>query len=242
MTVVDATGSTRRPDGRSGTATVLVVDDAPEQRVLLSAVLGRAGFVVAEAADGEAAIEATQRLRPDVVVLDLGLPRIDGLEVCRVIRRTSDTYILMLTARDGEADRVAGLRSGADDYVTKPFSTSELVARIEALLRRPRSVRREVEGVLTHGDLAIHVDSREVSVESRHLTLTRIEFDILATLVGRPSMVFSRDLLIAAVWGDAWVGDRHVVDVHVANLRKKIDDPGEPSRIRTVRGVGYTMR
>lgn len=233
----------RAGDGPQATTgpRVLVVDDAPEFVEMLGPLLQREGYEVSVATDGEDAVAAARELRPEVIVLDLGLPRIDGVEVCRQVRGFSDAYIIMLTARADEVDRVVGLEVGADDYMTKPFSPRELVARIRALLRRPRERRDGEEALRTFGDLEVDPLGRVVRVAEEEVPLTRIEFDLLATLTSKPSMVFSRALLRETVWGPNWYGDDHVVDVHIANLRKKIDPDDGPSRVRTVRGVGYRL-
>jgi DNA-binding response OmpR family regulator len=186
-----------------------------------------------------------------VVVLDLGLPGIDGLEVCRQLRTFSDAYVVMLTARDTEVDTIVGLSVGADDYVTKPFSPRELVARIRAMLRRPRSVSPPVAPggagsselpPRVFGPLSIDVASRQVFLDVEPIPLTRTEFDILAALSSRPGVVWSRRQLIDAVWGEPWVGNDHLVDVHVGHLRRKIgDNPADSRFVLTVRGVGYRM-
>lgn len=223
---------------------VLVVDDAPEFIELLVPLLQREGYVTETAADGEAAIAAARSFAPDVIVLDLGLPKIDGVDVCRQVRNFSDAYVIMLTARADEVDRVVGLEVGADDYMTKPFSPRELVARVRAMLRRPRStVAAESEAAQPRrfGDLEVDPLAHAVRVAGAEVALTRIEFDLLETLTSKPSMVFSRALLRERVWGPDWFGDDHVVDVHIANLRKKIDLTGRASYVRTVRGVGYRL-
>jgi DNA-binding response OmpR family regulator len=185
-------------------------------------------------------------VEPDVVVLDLGLPGLDGLEVCRRLRTFSSCYVLMLTARDDEVDKLIGLSVGADDYITKPFSPRELVARVQAVLRRPRlaAVPGEDDGTpsRTFGKLTIDVDGRQVTVAGEPVALTRTEFDILAALSARPRLAFSRRQLIDQVWDSSWVGDEHIVDAHVAHLRRKLgDDPADPAYVHTVRGVGYRM-
>lgn len=220
---------------------VLVVDDAPEFLELVSAALRKEGYDVIEAADGRSGLERLDEDKPDLVVLDLTLPDLDGMEVCRQIRERSDAFVLMLTARSDEVDRVMGLKTGADDYVTKPFSVRELAARVEAILRRrrPESGSEQSERVI--GSLCIRSDAREVEIDGSTIELTRIEFDILDALTARPTMVFTRDQLRERVWGPNWFGDDHVVDVHIANLRKKIDPNEGPSYVRTVRGVGYRM-
>lgn len=225
---------------------VLVVDDERALAQMVDNFLTRAGYAVTQAHTGPEGVALARSLEPDVVVLDLGLPGLDGLEVCRQIRTFSDCYIVMLTARGAEVDRVVGLSVGADDYLTKPFSVRELVARIQAVLRRPRRDGRDVaqagEPTRVFGDLVIDVEGREVSVAGRPIALTRTEFDVLAVLSGRPSMAFNRRQILDEVWDAAWVGDEHIVDVHVAHLRRKLgDDPADPRFIATIRGVGYRM-
>ncbi len=221
-------------------ADVLVVEDAPEFARVVSTVLENAGHVVRLATTMAKALVEMDRRVPDVVILDLGLPDGDGLDLCRTIRERSSAYVLMLTGRDDELDKLLGFRLGADDYVTKPFSARELAARVEALLRRPRpEVGSEVSRVFD--DLTIDTGSREVTVGGVLADLTRIEFDLLDTLSASPKVVFNRQQLLDRVWGPGWHGDDHVVDVHIANLRKKIDKPGGKSWVRTVRGVGYSM-
>ncbi len=226
---------------------VLVVDDAPEFLELISGMLRKEGYDVSEAPDGNTGVELAREIDPDLVILDLTLPDIDGMEVCRQLREFTDAYILMLTARDEEIDRVMGLKTGADDYVTKPFSPREVAARVEAMLRRPRGgsegsgAADDEDDSRTFGELVIHPLAREVEVDGDPVELTRIEFDILDVLSERPRMVHSRAVLRERVWGENWFGDDHVVDVHIANLRKKIDTGDGPSHVRTVRGVGYRM-
>ena len=221
---------------------MLVVDDAPEFVELLVPLLDREGYTTASAVDGEEAVERARSFEPDVIVLDLGLPRLDGVEVCRRIRTFSDAYVIMLTSRTTEVDRVVGLEVGADDYMTKPFSPRELVARVRAMLRRPRQVALTPRGgdLRVLGDLRVDPAGRTVEIGDDEVGLTRIEFDLLEVLTSKPTMVFSRPLLRELVWGSEY-GDDHVVDVHIANLRKKIDPLDGPSRVRTVRGVGYRM-
>ena len=203
-------------------------------------MLDREGYETFLAPDGETAVELAGRHDPTVVVLDLGLPGIDGVEVCRRLRTFSDAYIVMLTARDDEVDRLVGLAVGADDYMTKPFSPRELVARIQAMLRRPRSTSQSSsdDQLREVGDVRVDMLAREVRIAGTEVALTKIEFDLLSTLIGRPKMVYSRQILLEQVWGPNWIGDDHVVDVHIANLRRKIDLEGR-SHIKTVRGVGY---
>jgi DNA-binding response OmpR family regulator len=181
---------------------------------------------------------------PDVVVLDLGLPSLDGVEVCRQLRTFSDAYVVMLTARTDEVDTLIGLSVGADDYVTKPFSPRELMARIQAMLRRPRALAGGpgAPATRTFGALVVDPEGRDVWVHGEPVALTRTEFDLLEALSARPRMAFSREQLIETVWGASWVGDEHLVDVHIGHLRRKLgDDPAEGRYVRTVRGVGYRM-
>ena len=221
---------------------VLVVEDSPEFRAVLIPLLKQEGFRVEEASDGEAGVEIARSLEPTVVVLDLNLPKLDGVEVCRQIRTFSDAYVIMLTAKADEVDKLIGLSVGADDYMTKPFSPRELVARIRAMLRRPRGGTGDDASVRAFGELRIDPLSREVLRSGDKIDLTRIEFDLLDVLSSNPRMAFSRAKLLERVWGPDWFGDDHVVDVHISNLRKKIgDDPNSPRYVRTVRGVGYRM-
>lgn len=224
---------------------VLVVDDAAEIRIMVSAALARDdAYSLSEATSGAEAIERARLFSPDVVVLDLGLPDMDGVEVCRELRTFTDAYILMLTARDEEVDRLVGLAVGADDYMTKPFSPRELAARVQVLLRRPRASAEaspaQVADQVEIGDLRIDMLAREVRVDDELITLTKIEFDLVSTLAARPEMVFTRQQIIDTVWGDDWFGNDHMVSVHIANLRKKLDANGV-EHIRTVRGVGYRI-
>ncbi|WP_068270235.1 response regulator transcription factor [Aldersonia kunmingensis] len=224
----------------------LVVDDERALADIVASYLAREMFEVSVAHSGLDALARARDIDPDVVVLDLGLPGIDGIEVCRELRKFSDAYVVMLTARDTELDTIVGLSVGADDYVTKPFSPRELVARIRAMLRRPRTTT-ETKPVVTgnvrvFGDLRIDVAGREVRVGGEPVALTRTEFDVLAALSARPGVVFTRRQLIEAVWSESWVGNEHLVDVHVGHLRRKLgDDPNAPRYVSTVRGVGYRM-
>ena len=220
----------------------LVVDDEPPLVKLIGTYLEREGFEVASAGDGEAAVELARTFGPDVIVLDLMLPGIDGIEVCRRIRGFSDAYIVMVTARVEDIDKIVGLATGADDYMTKPFSPGELVARIRAMLRRPRAGDPDVEEPRRFGGLSVDPVAREVLLDGRAVELTKLEFDLLDVLSGSPRVAFSRDQLLERIWGTGWFGDAHVVDVHVANLRAKLgDDSRAPRFVRTVRGVGYRM-
>jgi DNA-binding response OmpR family regulator len=221
-------------------ARVLLVDDEEIVRDVLSRYLEREGFRVDEAADGEAAVELARRDRPDIVILDLMLPKIDGLEVFRRLRSGSDVPVVMLTARGEEIDRVVGLELGADDYVTKPFSPREIVARIRAILRRGTSDHPSDESTIAVGDLVIDRDRREVRRSGEVVAMTRKEFDLLDVLASHPGRTFSRTDLLEEVWDFAWDGDSSTVTVHVRRLRSKIeDDPSQPRHIVTVWGVGY---
>jgi DNA-binding response OmpR family regulator len=226
---------------------ILVIEDAPEFIEMVVPLLQREGYVTDVASDGEAGVTAAREFEPDVIVLDLTLPKLDGVEVCKQVRRFSDAYVIMVTSRADEVDRVVGLEVGADDYLTKPFSPRELVARVRAMLRRPRSPAMpssEVDGgeaVRSFGSLQIDPMGRTVTLDGVEVSLTRLEFDLLEALSSNPSMVFSRAMLRELVWGPDWFGDDHVVDVHIANLRKKIDPTSKGSCIRTIRGVGYRM-
>jgi DNA-binding response OmpR family regulator len=226
----------------------LVVDDEEPLAEVVASYLERDRFEVTICHNGADALTVAREVDPDVVVLDLGLPGIDGLEVCRQLRTFSDAYVVMLTARDSEVDTIVGLSLGADDYVTKPFSPRELVARIRAMLRRPRTVGAsappigDVAPARVFGPLSIDVASRQTFLSGEPIPLTRTEFDILAALSARPGVVWSRRQLIDAVWGEPWVGNDHLVDVHVGHLRRKLgDDPTDPRFVVTVRGVGYRM-
>jgi DNA-binding response OmpR family regulator len=232
--------------GAAGYRALVVDDEVPLANVVAS-YLEREHFEVSVAHNGRDAISLAREVDPDVVVLDLALPGIDGVEVCRQLRTFSDAYVVMLTARDTEMDTVIGLSVGADDYVTKPFSPRELVARIRAMLRRPRTVSTDpavapAEPPRVVGSLRIDVAGREVFVDDELITLTRTEFDVLAALSTRPGVVLSRRQLLDAVWTESWVGNEHLVDVHVGHLRRKLgDDPAAPRYVVTVRGVGYRM-
>jgi len=219
---------------------VLIVEDAPEAAELATALLRGAGFDTSSAGTGQAAMELARAHQPDVILLDLGLPDADGTDLCRSLREFSDAYIVMLTSRDDEVDKVLGLKLGADDYVTKPYSPRELLARVEALLRRPRAASDAAEFERRIGELLILPEAHQVLIDGEEVPLTRIEFAILDALTERPDRVLSRESLRERVWGADWYSGDHVVDVHMANLRKKIDRNGT-NHIRTVRGVGYRM-
>ncbi|MDR7542984.1 MAG: response regulator transcription factor [Armatimonadota bacterium] len=219
--------------------TVLVVDDEPSVRDLVSRYLSREGFVVHAAADGEAALAMARQLRPDLVILDVMLPGVDGIEVLRRLREWSQVYVLLLTARTDETDKVVGLSVGADDYLTKPFSPRELVARVKAILRRGRGAPERPQPLVL-GRLRIDPGERRVWKDNAQVDLTSLEFDLLLVLASHPRLVFNRAQLIERVWGADFFGDERVVDVHIKELRKKLeDDPSRPAFISTVRGVGY---
>jgi DNA-binding response OmpR family regulator len=219
---------------------VLVVDDEKALAQIVASYLQRAGHDVSTVHSGPEALEAVRAQDPDVVVLDLGLPGMDGIEVCRRLRAFSQCYVVMLTARGQEQDKLEGLGVGADDYLTKPFSVRELVARVAVVLRRPRTTLGHPEAVRSFGDLLVDLAAHEVRVGGRPVGLTRTEFDLLAVLSARPGEALSRRALIDLVWDPAWVGDERIVDVHLGNMRRKLG--ADPNRyVETVRGVGYRM-
>ncbi|MDD2818167.1 MAG: response regulator transcription factor [Actinomycetota bacterium] len=223
---------------------VLVVDDEIPLTAVISSYLVREGFDVALAHTGQDAVDVARSHRPDLIVLDLMLPGFDGIEACRLIRQFSDAYIIMLTARDEEVDKVLGLTMGADDYLVKPFSPRELIARVRAMLRRPRSSipLSATQAPMSIVGLTVDVQARSTLVDGDEVVLTRTEFDLLAAMMARPHAVLTRRQLIEAVWGPGWVGDEHVVDVHIGHLRTKLqDDASDPRFIRTVRAVGYGL-
>jgi DNA-binding response OmpR family regulator len=255
-----------------GEQSVVVIEDDADIMALLRHVLEMAGFRVLEAATGRDGLDLIRDAKPDLVTLDLGLADIDGIQVCRQIRQFSDSYIVVVSARDDEVDRLVALEIGADDYLVKPFSPRELQARIAAMFRRPRRLAgrnrsdsfetgRMAEaaharsatalldagsgdeaGVLRHGELMLDLPGRVVELDGTELALTRIEFDLLATLLSAPRRVWSRDALLSEVWGSDWSSDLHLVEVHMGNLRRKLGDDARTGRwIRTVRGVGYRL-
>ncbi|MDR2382002.1 MAG: response regulator transcription factor [Bifidobacteriaceae bacterium] len=258
-------GGMEERDAQAYPRRAVVIEDEPALAQLVASYLRKDAFDVRAAASGPDGLAALKEHRPDVVILDLSLPGLDGIEVARQMRTFTDAYLIMLTARAEEVDKLIGLAVGADDYMTKPFSPRELLARVHALLRRPRSsVNLEVreagagrdgigggatanrpprpDGELRVGALSLNPAAREASVAGRPVGLTRTEFDLLATLVAHPGNVFTREALLRAVWGPAWVGDPHAVDVHLAHVRRKLGDTAADQRfIRTVRGVGYRM-
>jgi DNA-binding response OmpR family regulator len=223
-------------------STILLVDDEDSIQKLLAYPLEREGFRVLQARDGEEALERFASERVDLVVLDLMLPKLDGLEVCKRLRAISEVPIIMLTARDDELDKVLGLELGADDYITKPFSIREFRSRVRALLRRasaPRRVATDGESI-SAGGLRIDLPRRTVEVRGRPVQLTYVEFELLRTLAGQPGRVYSRRMLLEALWGAADYREPRTIDVHVRHLREKLErDPAEPEYILTVRGVGY---
>ena len=229
---------------RSSQVRVLVVDDEGPIRDIVRGFLEREGMQVAESANGQDAVDRTREFAPDVVVLDIMLPGIDGLEVLRRIRTFADPYVLMLTARADEVDRIVGLTVGADDYLVKPFSPRELVARVLALLRRRRGAPSTAsDTVLRVADLVVDRPRREVTVDGRSVELTALEFAILEALARDPGVVLTRQQLLDAVWGVDFVGDEHVLEVHVGNLRHKLgDEPASARYVETVRGIGYRLR
>ena len=231
--------------------TILVVEDEPSLQETLVYNLEKQGYTVAVAGNGRLAIETARRVNPDLIVLDIMLPELDGFEVCKILRKEMTVPILMLTARDDEIDRVVGLEVGADDYLTKPFSMRELMARVKAQLRRTGMLRDEIarlkspeadtrQEVLTFNNLVINLTRREVLLDDRVLALKPQEYDLLLFFAQHKSQMLSREFILERVWGWDYVGDSRTVDVHVRWLRQKIEkDAAEPARIVTVRGGGY---
>jgi DNA-binding response OmpR family regulator len=226
-------------------STILLVDDEDSVQKLLTYPLERDGFRVVQARDGEQAIRLFGDEHIDLVVLDLMLPKVDGLEVCKRLRADSNVPIIMLTARGEELDKVLGLELGADDYITKPFSIREFRSRVRALLRRaglPKERPREVE-TIESGELRIDPARRTVELAGEPVQLTYVEFELLTTLAGEPARVFTREMLLRALWGDSAYREPRTIDVHIRHLREKLErDPREPEYIFTVRGVGYRFR
>jgi two-component system response regulator MtrA len=221
-------------------ARILLVEDDPSIREVTALGLRAAGFEVLTAADGAEGIDRWRRDRPDLVLLDVMLPKLDGLEVCRQIRRESTAPIVMLTARGDTIDVVVGLETGADDYVTKPFEMPELVARLRAALRRRGRDAATEPQILVLGGLRIDVDGRTVSRDGHEIALTRTEFDLLMELAKRPGQVLTREVLLDRIWGYDFLGDSRLVDVAMGRLRAKIEsDPAMPELLLTVRGAGY---
>lgn len=223
---------------------VLVVDDEPAILELVRYNLVREGFDVLAETDGLKGLQRAREERPALVILDVMLPGLSGLEVCRRLRQEMDVPILMLTARKDEVDRVLGLELGADDYVTKPFSPRELVARVKAILRRSQGrARGDGNELLSQGGLSVDPARRRAELDGREVDLTFTEFELLQILMRHPGRAFSRDELLAQVWGDDFYGDARTVDVHIRHLREKLrEDPQNPRFIETVRGVGYRFR
>jgi DNA-binding response OmpR family regulator len=220
---------------------IVVIDDAPEVLLLLGEVLGAEGFRVRTAADGQDGLALIAEEDPDVVVVDRIMPGMDGFEVCRQLRELSNAYVVVLSARGTQADRVLGLNVGADDYLKKPFSSAELVARIRTMLRRPRTASNN-ERIRRFRDLEVDVEAREVRVSGETVQLTAIEFALLHALLAAPRRVHSREELLAVVWGPGPSSAPHLVDVHISKLRRKLsDDSRHPCYVRTVRGAGYRM-
>jgi len=226
---------------------ILVVEDEPALRETLTYNLERQNYQAISAVDGEQAIQLARQHHPDLIVLDVMLPKLDGFEVCRILRQEINSPIIMLTARDEEIDRVIGLEIGADDYITKPFSMRELMARVKAQLRRVRLIREEIETddifpheIINLSDLTLDLTRREVRLENKPLILKPKEFDLLLFLARHRGQVLSRDFILDRVWGWDFIGESRTVDVHIRWLREKIEiDPSKPERIVTVRGVGY---
>ncbi len=247
-----------RPERRA-----VVVEDDEDIRSLIEFTLSTQGFEVRAVDTGLDGVALVETFDPDLVTLDLGLPGIDGIETCRRIREKSDAYVVMITARDDEIDRLIGLETGADDYLSKPFSVRELKARVNALFRRPRRGYGAVGSagaagaadssppsappvpdheVLEHGPLRVDVDGRRAFRAAEELSLTRTEFDLLTELMRTPARVWTREALLRSVWGTDWASDTHLVEVHIGNLRRKLGEaPGTARLIKTVRGVGYRM-
>ena len=222
---------------------VLVVEDTEEIRELVATVLARAGLEVRAVGSAAECLAEVRRCAPDLVVLDLGLPDGDGTEVCRQLRTESGCYVLMLTARAEEVDLLVGLAVGADGFMAKPFSPRELVARVQAMLRRPRvAAPAPADAVVRLADLEVDEDTREVRVDGAVVDLTRTEFDLLAALASRPGRVLQRETLLREVWHSEWAGSLRLVEAHMSNLRRKLQAAGlSAAEIRTVRGVGYRL-
>jgi two-component system OmpR family response regulator len=220
---------------------ILVVDDDPHIRDVVRFAFEKSGMAISIAQDGKEALAQFDRNVHDLIVLDIGMPEMDGLEVCRQIRKNADTPILFLSARDEEIDRILGLEIGGDDYVTKPFSPRELVARVNAILRRTRSAPPAEAKAMTHGGLAIDADARTASMLNTPVALTALEFSILRTLLARPGFVFTRELILDAAYaGNIHVADR-TIDSHVRNIRAKMSAAGCDCVIETVHGVGFKL-
>jgi two-component system, OmpR family, response regulator RegX3 len=221
---------------------ILVVDDEEAIVDAVAYALRASGFEVETFGDGESALKAARASDYDVLVLDIRLPGLSGLEICRRLRGESDVPILILTAMDAEVDRVLGLEAGADDYVTKPFSVAELVSRVRAILRRRELDRASGDGIRRVGSLELDVNRHEVRIDGRTIRLTPSEFRLLAFLAQEPEHVYSRREIMQHLWDSTYVGDQRACDIHVSNLRRKIEEtPGRPQRLVTIRGVGYKL-
>jgi len=221
--------------------TVLVVDDELKIARLIQDYLEQAGFVVATASDGKGAIASARQLKPDLIVLDLGLPNIDGLDVIRALRMGSNVPVVVVTARADEADRVVGLELGADDYIVKPFSPKELVARVRAVLRRTDTARLGAE-IIRAGELTLDIPRREVRLDDKAVVLTATEFDLLHALARQPGRVFTRGQLLEAIHGVAFESYERAIDAHVKNIRRKLEPESQhPRWLLTVHGVGYKL-
>ena len=223
---------------------ILLVDDEPAVQTLLAYPLRKDGYEVVSATDGRQALDAFAGGRFDLVVLDIMLPKIDGIEVCRRLRSKSQVPIIMLTAKDDEIDKVVGLEMGADDYITKPFSVREFRSRVRAALRRAEmGGRLSVSEPIVAGELELDLERRTAKVRGKDVTLTYVEFEVLTALAGAPGRVFTREVLLGRLWGDSKYRDPRTIDVHIRHLREKIEkDPSNPEYLFTVRGVGYRFR
>ena len=233
----------------------LVVEDDEDIRALIEYTLTTQGFAVTAVGSGLEGVDRARESDPDLVTLDLGLPGIDGIETCRRIREFSDAYIVMITARDDQIDRLIGLETGADDFISKPFDVHELKARVNAMFRRPRRGPEAASAtatpvrlpgtvdheILEHGPLKVDVDGRLAFRDGEELSLTRTEFDLLTELMRTPARVWTREALLRAVWDTEWASDTHLVEVHIGNLRRKLGEDKTMKFVRTVRGVGYRM-
>src|SRR5262245_39958541 len=228
----------------NGSARILLVDDEHSIQTLLSYPLRKDGYHVTSATDGREALRRFEEARFDLVILDLMLPQMDGVEVCRQMRSRSQVPIIMLTAKGSETDKVAGLEVGADDYITKPFSMREFRSRVKAALRRSRMIPKPTdEETLDRGELQIDFERRMVTLRAKEVGVTYVEFEILAALARSPGRVLSRETLLEHVWGDSEYRDPRTVDVHIRHLREKLEkDPKDPEFLFTVRGVGYRFR
>ncbi len=223
---------------------ILLVDDEPAIQTLLAYPLRKDGYEVVSATDGRQALDRFAEGQFDLVVLDIMLPKIDGIEVCRRLRTRSQVPIIMLTAKDDEIDKVVGLEMGADDYITKPFSVREFRSRVRAALRRAEMGGRvSISEPIVAGDLEIDLERRAVTVRGESVTLTYVEFEVLTALAGSPGRVFTREVLLGRLWGDSKYRDPRTIDVHIRHLREKVEvDPSHPEHLFTVRGVGYRFR